>query len=563
MVHGSAMLASIVNLGPAESIDVPLVIITMAGGLALFLYGLDRLADSLKLIAGDRMRTLLARLTTNRLAGLATGAGATAILQSSSVTTVLVVGFISSGVMTLAQSVGVIIGANIGSTVTAQIIAFKATKYALALVAVGFGVSFFSRLQSRRLYGTALLGLGLVFFGMTVMADATDPLRTSQSFIDFLSRLETPALGIAAAALFTAVIQSSAATAGIVIVLASQGLVTLEAGIAIVLGANIGTSATALLAAIGKPREALRAAVVHTLFNVLGVVIWVWLIGPLANLVDDIGGDIARQIANAHTIFNVANALIFIGFSTQLARTANYLVKDRADPAESLVRARYLDASLIDTPSLALERARLEVLRMAHRVTTMLEDVLPAVLHGPGSRLRDIEAFDDEVDALHAQIIKYLGRISQGRLSEQSTSELIGLMEATNAFEAIGDVIETNLVNLGLNRIDQSIIVSPPTEAKLAELHSAVLESLTRAVTAFSERDPIAAADVQGHKAWISELERDALLHEAERLMAPEPKRGRTYRLEIDIVANLKRVHYFVRRIARTATPIEDRASSG
>jgi phosphate:Na+ symporter len=563
MVHGGAIVASVISLGSADAIDVPLVIITMAGGLALFLYGLDRLADSLKLIAGDRMRTLLSRLTTNRFAGLATGAGVTAVIQSSSVTTVLVVGFISSGVMTLTQSVGVIIGANIGSTVTAQIIAFNITRYALALVAAGFGVAFFSRRESRRLYGTSVLGLGLVFFGMAVMADAMNPLRESQSFIDFLSRLETPLLGIAVAALFTAVIQSSAATAGIAIVLASQGLITLETGIAIVLGANIGTSATALLAAIGKPREALRAAVVHTMFNVIGVLIWFWLIGPLASLVSSMGGGTARQIANAHTIFNVANALVFIWFSNQFAAAAERLVKDRSDPAEALIRVRYLDANLIDAPSLALDRARLEVLRMAHRVTTMLEDVLPAVLHGPGSRLRDIEAFDDEVDALHAQIIKYLGRISQGRLNEQSTSELIGMMEATNAFEAIGDIIETNLVNLGLNRIEQSIIVSPQTAAKLTELHGAVLQSLARAVTAFSDRDPLAALDVQSHKAWINQLETEALLHEAERLMAPEPKRGRTYRLEIDIVANLKRVHYFVRRIARTATPIEDRASSG
>ncbi len=212
---------------------------------------------------------------------------------------------------------------------------------------------------------------------------------------------------------------------------------------------------------------------------------------------------------------------------------------------------------------LALDRARLEVMRMAHRITTMLTDVLPAVLHGPGSKLREIEAFDDEVDALHAQIVKYLGRVSQTRLSEASTTELIGLMEATNAVEAIGDVIETNLVMLGLSRIEQQITVSAETEAKIATLHRAILESLEVAVRALSERDIEAAATVRGHKKWISRLEREALAHQAERLVAPEPKRGRTYRLEIDIVSNLKRIHYFTRRIARTATPIEDRASSG
>jgi phosphate:Na+ symporter len=547
----------------SSAIDVPLIIITMGGGLALFLFGLDQLSDSLKLIAGDRMRRLLSRLTNNRFAGLATGAGVTAVIQSSSVTTVLVVGFITSGVMSLSQSVGVIIGANVGTTVTAQIIAFKVTKYALALVAIGFGTSFFARKETRRLYGTMILGLGLVFFGMAVMSDAMDPLRSSQTFIDALARAENPLIGVLAAALFTAIVQSSSATTGVVIVLASQGLVTIEAGIALILGANIGTAATALLAAIGKPREALRAAVVHTLFNVLGVLIWLGLIGPLASVVENVGGGTARQIANAHTIFNVANALVFIWFAGQLARLAEWLVRDRADPSEALVRARYLDIDLLAAPALALDRARLEVMRMAHRITTMLTDVLPAVLHGPGSKLREIEAFDDEVDALHAQIVKYLGRVSQTRLSEASTTELIGLMEATNAVEAIGDVIETNLVMLGLNRIEQQITVSPETEAKIATLHRAILESLEVAVRALSERDIEAAATVSGHKKWISRLEQEALLHQAERLVAPEPKRGRTYRLEIDIVSNLKRIHYFVRRIARTATPIEDRASSG
>ena len=547
----------------SSAIDVPLVIITMGGGLALFLLGLDQLSDSLKLIAGDRMRRLLSRLTTNRFAGLATGAGVTAVIQSSSVTTVLVVGFITSGVMSLSQSVGVIIGANVGTTVTAQIIAFKVTKYALALVAIGFGTSFFARRETRRLYGTLILGLGLVFFGMAVMSDAMDPLRSSQTFIDALARAENPFIGVLAAAVFTAIVQSSSATTGVVIVLASQGLVTLEAGIALILGANIGTAATALLAAIGKPREALRAAVVHTLFNVFGVLLWLGLIGPLASMVENLGGGTARQIANAHTVFNVANALVFIWFANQLARLAEWFVRDRGDPTEALVRARYLDIDLLATPALALDRARLEVMRMAHRITTMLTEVLPAVLHGPGSKLREIEAFDDEVDALHGQIVKYLGRISQTRLSEASTTELIGLMEATNAVEAIGDVIETNLVMLGLNRIEQQITVSPATEAKIATMHGAILESLEVAVRALSERDIEAAATVSEHKKWISRLEQEALLHQAERLVAPEPKRGRTYRLEIDIVSNLKRIHYFVRRIARTATPIEDRASSG
>lgn len=545
------------------SIDITLIVISMAGGLALFLLGLERLTDALKLLAGERMRSVLERLTGNRWAGMATGAGVTAVIQSSSITTVLVVGFISSGVMTLSQSVGVILGANIGSTVTAQIIAFRVTRYALALVAIGFGATFFARRETRKLQGAMVLGLGLVFFGMAVMGDAMGPLRSSETFIDLMIRMENPLLAIGVAALFTALIQSSAATAGIVIVLAGQGLLSLEAGIALVLGANIGTSVTALLAALGKPRDAMRAAVIHTLFNTVGVALWIGLIGVLASLVEGLGGDTARQIANAHTIFNLINAFIFIWFTGWLARLAEVMIPSRPDPREAIVRARHLESDLIDTPALALDRVRLEVLRMTERVRTMLEDVLPAILHGPGTRLRDIEAIDDEVDALHAQIVKYLGRVSQTQMNERLTEELIGMMEATNSVEAIGDLIETNLVALGISRIEQRISVSAETEEHLVEFHRAVLESYDTAVRAFADRDAEAAATVQVQRRAIDRLEQKLLAHQVERLIAPEPHRARTYRLEIDVVFALKRVQYFSRRMARTVIPVETRASEG
>ena len=348
-------------------IDTVLLIITLTGGLAIFLLGLERLTESLRLIAGTRMRTVLRRLTANKFLGALTGAGVTAIIQSSSVTTVLVVGFISSGLMTLSQSIGVIMGANVGTTVTAQIIAFDLSRWALAIVATGFGVSFFSKKDDRRTWGVLVMGLGLVFFGMGLMADAMEPLRSYQPFIDFMARMENPILGIAAAAVFTALVQSSSATTGVVIVLAAQGLITLEAGIALILGANIGTSVTAQLAAMGKPREAQQAAMVHTLFNVIGVVIWIPFIGLLSTVVDSAGGGLARQIANAHTIFNVANLGLFIWFSDQLANLVQRLLPLRPEE-DRRVRARYLDRQLLRTPPLALDRARLELLRAADRV---------------------------------------------------------------------------------------------------------------------------------------------------------------------------------------------------
>ncbi|NND83908.1 MAG: Na/Pi cotransporter family protein, partial [Acidimicrobiia bacterium] len=265
---------------------------------------MDGLAESLRLMAGGRLRRLLTRFTDNRVMGAITGAGTTAIIQSSSVTTVLVVGFVSAGVMTLSQAIGVILGANVGTTITAQIVAFKVTDYALGAVALGFFLQFVAKTPAKKARGQALLGLGLVFFGMSLMGDAMRPLREYEPFVDLMIAMENPIVGIAIGAGFTALVQSSSATTSIVIVLAAEGLIGLEAGIALVLGANVGTSVTALLAAIGKPRLALRAAYVHSLFNVLGVVLWLPFLGLLATWTSALSDDTAREIANAHTIFN-------------------------------------------------------------------------------------------------------------------------------------------------------------------------------------------------------------------------------------------------------------------
>ena len=331
----------------------------LLGGLALFLFGMGQMADSLKVVAGDRMKSILARLTRHRVAGVLTGAFVTAVIQSSSVTTVLVVGFISAGLMTLTQSVGVILGADIGTTITAQIIAFNIKEYSLLLVAMGFLVMFVARREAARRYGTAIMGLGLVFLGMGIMGESMKPLRTWQPFLEVMSGLENPWLGIAVGALFTALVQSSSATIGIIIVLGSQGLVSLPAGIALLLGANVGTTATALLASIGRPREAQRSAVIHLIFKVLGVLIWVFLIDQLMWLAVQaspsspeltgsarLAAETPRQIANAHTLFNVANTLLFLPFVNGFVWLVRRLLPDRKD-GDHRVRIKYLDDGLI------------------------------------------------------------------------------------------------------------------------------------------------------------------------------------------------------------------------
>jgi phosphate:Na+ symporter len=534
------------------------------GGLALFLYGMDQLADSLKSVAGGRMKAVLSRLTTNRFTAAFSGALVTAVIQSSSVTTVLVVGFISAGLMTMVQSVGVIMGANIGTTITAQIIAFKVTEYALLLVAVGFAIRFFTGAEKGRHQGMILMGLGLIFFGMGVMGDAMDPLRSSPYFIGLMREMETPAWGILIGALFTALVQSSSATTGVVIVLAAQGFITLPAGIALAFGANIGTCVTALLAALGKPREALRAASVHVLFNVLGVVVWLAFIDQLASLVmsvspaaeglqglERLAAETPRQIANAHTLFNVANTILFLPFAGVFVRIVERMIPERPPSDEEVVRPRYLDVELFRTPSLAADRARLEVLHMGERVRGMMNRIMPALFHGTNEDLIEIKSLDEGVDLLHGRIVSYLGRLTQENLSEPVSQDLLSILEATNDLEAIGDIIETNLVAQGLERLEEGVVVSQATQEVLITFHGAVLRGLDLALQAVGQRSREAAEAVVAMKAEVNQMADQASLHEVRRLLADEPRRLETYTLEVDVLKNLKRVYYFSKRMAR------------
>lgn len=540
------------------------------GGLALFLFGMEQMADALKAVAGERMKIILARLTTNRFMGAVTGAFVTAVIQSSSVTTVLVVGFITAGLMSMAQSIGVIMGANIGTTITAQIVAFKVTKAALLMIAVGFSMLSFSKQEKIKQYGGMLMGLGMIFFGMSVMSDAMSPLRSYQPFLDLMASMDNPLIGILVAAVFTGLVQSSSATTGIVIVMASQGFISLQAGIALAFGANIGTCVTAMLASIGKPREAVRAAVVHVMFNVFGVMVWIGLIGHLAEFVtwfspshpelsgvDRLAADTPRQIANAHTVFNIANTLIFIGFTGQFARIVEWLVPDKPLEEKVIAKPRYLDDALLETPSLALERVRLEIGHMGDRVKDMLEQIMPAILSGDRGSLRAVAKIDDEVDILHGYIVTYLGRISQNTLTEEQTHDFINLMAAANDLENIGDVIETDLVHQGYEGIEQGVSISDATRKILLELHHVVSNAVDMARDAVMENDQIAAQEVIAMKGDINRFMESAAMHQARRLVAEEPNRLAAYTLEIDIIEKLKRIYYFSKRMAKAVMPEE------
>ena len=535
------------------------------GGLALFLFGMDLMTGALKRAVGDYMKEILAKLTRNRLMAVGVGALVTGLVNSSSVTTVILVGFISAGLLSMAQSVGVIMGANIGSTVTAQILAFKVTQYALPMITIGMLIAFLAKRDDWREYGKVLLGFGLVFHGMGVMSDAMLPLRSYTPFIDFITNLSNPLAAAAIGAVFTAVIQSSAATTGIVIVLSGQGLMTLEAAIAVALGANIGTCATAGLAVIGKPREAVRTAVVHVLFNIAGVIIWIGFVPELANLVRAISptaenltgvaraaAEAPRQVANAHTIFNVVNTVLFIGFTTQIARFVEWLVPDRPLVEAERFAPRYLDEQLLGTPSIALDAARHEIVRLGGFVRDMLDTAIPAATSGTRLQLEQLEAMDRPVDALHRAIIGYLRKVSLSNLSTDQSNLLIALINIANDLEHIGDQIATNIVASSRKRIDENVVMSQPTAAAIAELHGKVAEALAEALRSLDQEDPARAATVRAMKQDLAEMLEEIARHQIARLQADEPRRLMTYAREIELIEILDDIFRTTRRIART-----------
>ncbi len=543
------------------------------GGLSLFLYGMERMSDALKNVAGEKMKDILAMLSNNRIMGLITGAIVTAVIQSSSVTTVMLVGFVSAGLMSLSQTIGIIMGSNIGTTITAQIVAFKVTKYALLLVAIGFGMLFVSKKEKIQQYGYMIMGLGMIFFGMAVMSDAMKPLRTYQPFLDLMAQMSNPILGILVAAAFTALIQSSSATTGVVIVLAMQGLISLEAGIALSFGANIGTCVTAFFASIGKPREAVRVSMVHVLFNVAGVLIFLPIIGPFAKFVVSISPSPAegltglqaaasvlpRQVANAHTIFNLTCAIIFLPFVSYFAKIVYRLVPDKPIEEVEELQPKYLNEMLFNTPSLALDAARHEIGRMGKRVDLMNSAMMPAVLTGNKESLLKVREMYEEVDVLHKHLSTYLARISQLKLNEYQTKKMVKLMEAINDLDHIGDLIEVNMVELGLRRVEKGFKISEATQKVINTLHMVVSDALKAAVRAVVEEEPDLAARVITMKEDMNRLMEQAELHQTQRLVCEDSGKFEAYSVEVDIIEKLKRIYYHSKRMAKTVIELEDK----
>ena len=544
--------------------------IGLLGGLALFLFGMDQMTVALKEAAGSRMKTLLARMTKNRFRAILAGAFTTAVIQSSSVTTVLTVGFVQSGLMSLQQAIGIVMGASIGTTVTAQIIAFKVTNLALAAIAVGFVMQSMAKRELLRRYGTMLLGLGLVFLGMNLMGEAMAPLRDWPPFIESMQAYGSPIPALVVGALFTALVQSSSATTGIIIVLASQGLIPLETGLALALGANLGTTITAMLAAIGKRAEAVQTALAYLIFKLVSSLAWLLLLFPLADAmrllspaypelegVARLAAETPRQIANGYMLLNILNAAVCIWFTAPLAKLVQHLAPGRPEPVSEVEQPKYLDDALLDTPELALDRTRMELGHLGETVLRLLGRGPSLVFDGTAERINEIPRLDSDVDHLHDAIIGYLGRLSRRPLNAQQTETLHDYMAAAGYFESMGDIMEMNLTHAARVRLAAELSVSPRTREVIGGLWDKVLWSVSQATRAVASSSAEAADAVIASKRDMKFLSRGAELHLARRVSAPEADRMSLFRIESDMVEAAKRIHYFSRRIAKRMVEID------
>lgn len=558
------------TLPDTDAIDWFTLGMGLFGGLAMFLFGMEQMSEGLKAAAGESLKEVLSSLTKNRFMGALTGAFVTAVLNSSSVTTVLVVGFISAGLMSLTQSIGVIMGANIGTTITAQIVAFNVTQYALMMIAVGFLMMFTGKGENTRHYGGITMGLGLVFYGMGVMGDAMLPLQSYQPFLDLMIKMENPILGILIGAVFTGLVQSSSATTGIAIVMATSGLITLPAGIALAFGSNIGTCVTAMLASLGKPVEAVRAAMVHILFNIAGVLIWFMFIPQLADLVilispsspelsgkAQMAADVPRQIANAHTVFNVTNTLLFIGFTPFFARMVKRLVPDRPIEEKIIIEPRYLDEDVVDVPTMALEQVRFELGHVGEIINEMYSLVRSGIQQKNKQKLDEAQKLDNKVDILSEAILEYLRDIRQQPLTDKQSDLFQALMSATMNLENLADIINDELVDIGKSFVGLKTESSEATSLLVLDLADKVGFAVDQIIQAVREEDETAAEEVITLKDEVHRIAEDFLVRQSERLGIKDSEHLNLVRLEMELLNKLRNIYTLTKRIAKDFVPDE------
>jgi len=556
--HGDSITAQPVrfNIDARTGTWVMFLVFGLLGGLGIFLMGMELSGDGLKKAAGDRMRGILSALTSKRVLALIIGVVATAVLQSSSATTVMLVGFVSATIMNLTQAIGVTIGAKIGTTITAQLIAFNLSEYSLMLVALGFLLRVASKKKSLKQAGSIILGFGLIFFGLGVMGSSMRPLRSVPEFSEMLVSLgERPLMGILVAVAFTAIVQSSAATIGLAIALCASGLLSLEAALPLAWGAHVGTCATALLSSLGTGREGKQVAVSHLIISVLGVVIAFPFLGYFvdgARWVTALMGStsVARELANGHMLFTVATGILLLPFIRQV----EWLTLKIIPPAkvEPLFGPKYLVDTALEVPVLALDLAHREILRMAGIVRGMMEASMEGLAHPDEEAIEKISAQDDKVDILEKAIRPFLARVAGEGLDPELSSREHAFIYIVQDLEGIGDILTKEIAPVGTKLAAKGVSFSDEGLDELRQYHDKLMAKYDRVLEAVTNLDRHKAEETLqlGFKERM--MERKMRRAHLERLHSDRQDSLDTSAWHLSVLNNLRAMGEKLDNIART-----------
>ncbi|HBG2758109.1 TPA: Na/Pi cotransporter family protein, partial [Clostridioides difficile] len=521
------------------------IIISLMGGLGLFLYGMNLMGEGLQKSAGTKLKKIIKLLTSNLFMGVLVGTGVTAVIQSSSATTVMVVGFVNAGIMTLKQAIGVIMGANIGTTVTAQLVSFDLT--GMAPVALGVGIILYLFGNKPRIKNIAeiLIGFGILFTGMDFMKMAVEPLRDYQGFTDLLVTFgRYPLLGLLLGFGITAIIQSSSASMGMLVALAAEGLVPLSAALPILYGQNIGTCVTSLLSSIGANKNARRAAMMHLIFNVLGTVIFlIFLNKPVVSMVTSWDpSNVARQIANTHTLFNIISVLILLPFTSLIIKLAIKLVPDRAgDIDEDETKTiKYIDDRMIETPSIALANTIKEALRMGEKAKESLNASMEALVEHSTEKIDKTYRRERLINDLQKAILNYLLKLSKAALDDDSREVVDTLFNTVNDIERIGDHAK-NIAELSQVAIDSNIYFSEEGQSELDVMYNRVVSAYTYALESMRSDNVDLACKVIKIEEQVDIMEKSCRANHMYRLNNNlcSIENGVIY---LDVISNLERI---------------------
>ena len=462
--------------------------IELFGGLGLFLFGMKMMGDGLENSAGEKLKTILEKVTNNKYLGVAIGALVTAVIQSSSATTVMIVSFVDAGLMTLVQAVGVIMGANIGTTITAQMVSFNLDAIAPLFIGLGAITILLSKRRKVKDLASIALGFGILFLGMSMMSKSMAPLSESTLFNDILNVVgENVFLGLASGLLMTAVVQSSSATTGILVALATTGSISMDVALPIILGCNIGTCVTALLASIGSNRVAKKAALIHLLFNTIGVIIFLPFMDIVVDLVQKIDpSDVARQVANTHTIFNICVTIVLLPLSKYLVILVNKLM-----PGNDIVEhngAIYLDEKLLDNPIIATGQVFKETIRMGELAKKNVKLAMEGFLEDNEKSMEMAYKNEAIINSLEKDITNYLVLLSSHELPEEDSKILSSTFHVINDIERIGDHAK-NIMELAVEKRSNNIDIEGEAREELINMYNRTIEAVNLAIDCYSNKD--------------------------------------------------------------------------